>query len=71
MKQSKLGYAHGTVVNTYIVYELKNRRIDNPDCSDIWSFITHFIYYITLHPTIAGYILVYSAPNTSIYTLFK
>ena len=31
MKQYKLGYAHGTVVNIYIVYELKNRRIDNTD----------------------------------------
>ena len=31
MKQNKLGYAHGKVVNLYIVYELKNRRIDSPD----------------------------------------
>ena len=31
MKQNKLGYAHGTVVNIYIVYELKNRTINNPD----------------------------------------
>ena len=31
MKQNKLGYAHGKIVNLYIVYELKNRRVDNPD----------------------------------------
>ena len=31
MKQNKLGYAHGKIVNLYIVYELKNRRIDSPD----------------------------------------
>ena len=31
MKQNKLGYAHGKIVNIYIVYELKNRRIDSPD----------------------------------------
>ena len=31
MKQNKLGYSHGTVVNIYIVYELKNRTVDNPD----------------------------------------
>ena len=31
MKQSKLGYAHGAVVNIYIVYELKNRSTDNVD----------------------------------------
>ena len=31
MKQNKLGYAHRKIVNLYIVYELKNRRIDSPD----------------------------------------
>ena len=31
MKKNKLGYAHGKIVNLYIVYELKNRKIDNPD----------------------------------------
>ena len=31
MKQNKLGYAHGTVVNIYTAYELKNRTVDNPD----------------------------------------
>ena len=31
MKQNKLGYAHGAVVNIYIAYELENRRISNPD----------------------------------------
>ena len=31
MKQNKLGIAHGKIVNLYIVYELKNRRVDNPD----------------------------------------
>ena len=31
MKQNKLGYAHGKIVNLCIVYELKNRKIDNPD----------------------------------------
>ena len=31
MKQNKLGYAHGKIINLYIVYELKNRRIDSPD----------------------------------------
>ena len=31
MKQTKLGYAHGTVVNIYIVYSLKNRTVNNPD----------------------------------------
>ena len=31
MKQNKLGYAHGNAVNIYTVYELKNRRINNPD----------------------------------------
>ena len=30
MKQNKLGYAHGAVVNIYIVYELKNTRTSNP-----------------------------------------
>ena len=31
IKQSKLGCAHSTVVNIYIVYELKNRSTDNAD----------------------------------------
>ena len=31
MKQNKLGYAQGKIINLYIVYELKNRRVDNPD----------------------------------------
>ena len=31
MKQNKIGYAHGTVVNIYIVYSLKTRRVDSPD----------------------------------------
>ena len=31
MKQNKLGYVHGKIVNLYIVYELKNRRADNPE----------------------------------------
>ena len=31
MKPNKLGYAHGKIVNLYIVFELKNRRIDSPD----------------------------------------
>ena len=31
MKQNKLGYAHGSVINIYIVYELKNRTVNNPD----------------------------------------
>ena len=31
MKQSNLGYAHGKIVNLYIVYELKNRIVDSPD----------------------------------------
>ena len=31
MKQNKLGYAQGKIVNLYIVYELKNRRVDNTD----------------------------------------
>ena len=31
MKQNKLGYAHGKIVNVYIVYELKNRSVDSPD----------------------------------------
>ena len=31
MKQNKLGYAHGTVINICIVYELKNRSTDNAD----------------------------------------
>ena len=31
MKQSKLDYAQEKIVNLYIVYELKNRRVDNPD----------------------------------------
>ena len=29
MKQSKIDYAHGTVVNIYIVYSLKNRTIND------------------------------------------
>ena len=31
MKQNKLGYAYGKIVNLYIAYGLKNRRIDSPD----------------------------------------
>ena len=31
MKQDKIGYAHGSVVNIYIVYEIKNRSISSPD----------------------------------------
>ena len=31
VKQNKLRYARGKVVKLYIVYELKNRRIDSPD----------------------------------------
>ena len=33
MKQNKLGYAHGKIINLYTVYGLKNRRIDSPDFS--------------------------------------
>ena len=31
MKQNKLGYVHGKIVNLYIVYKLKNRKVDSPD----------------------------------------
>ena len=31
MKQNKLGSTHGTIVIVYIVYQLKNRTIDNAD----------------------------------------
>ena len=31
MKQSKLGYAHEKVINVYMVYDLKNRTVDNAD----------------------------------------
>ena len=31
MKQNKISYAHGNFVNVYCVYQLKNRRISNPD----------------------------------------
>ena len=31
MKQNKLGYANRKIVNLYIVYELKNKRMDSPD----------------------------------------
>ena len=31
MKQNKLGYTHGTFVSIYIVYELKNRTVNNLD----------------------------------------
>ena len=31
MKQSKLVYTHGSVINIYIVYELKSRSVNNPD----------------------------------------
>ena len=31
MKQNKIGYAHGTVVNIYAVYEFKNRSTENAD----------------------------------------
>ena len=31
MKQNKIGYPHGSVVNIYIVYELKNRTIRSLD----------------------------------------
>ena len=31
MEQNKIGYAHGSVLNIYTVYELKNRAISSPD----------------------------------------
>ena len=31
IKQNKLGYAHEKLINIYIVYDLKNRTIDNAD----------------------------------------
>ena len=31
MKQNKVGYAHTTVINIYIVYNLKNRSLNNLD----------------------------------------
>ena len=31
MKQNKLGYTNGSVINIYIVYELKSRAVNNPD----------------------------------------
>ena len=31
MKQNKLDYTHGKIINLYIVYELKNRRNESPD----------------------------------------
>ena len=33
-KQKKLGYGHGTVINIYIVYELKNRSTDNANFTE-------------------------------------
>ena len=30
-KQNKIGFAHGTVINIYIVYKLKNRTVNSPD----------------------------------------
>ena len=30
MKQNKLSYAHGKIINLYVVYELKNRKVDSP-----------------------------------------
>ena len=31
VKQDKISYLHGSVVNIYIVYSLKNRTVNNPD----------------------------------------
>ena len=31
MKQSKIGYAHGSGLNIYIVYKLQKRTVNNPD----------------------------------------
>ena len=31
MKQNKFGYTHGSVINIYIFYELKNRTVNNPE----------------------------------------
>ena len=30
MKQNKLGYGHGKIINLFIVYELQNRRGESP-----------------------------------------
>ena len=31
MKQNKIGFAHGTVINIYIVYKPKKRPVNSPD----------------------------------------
>ena len=53
IKQNKLGYAHGKIVNLYIVYELKNGRIDSPDFS--------------VQNGIFGAVKITKNPNTSQY----
>ena len=52
MEQNKTGYAHGNVVNIYIVYKLKNRRISDPDFTvrnGLFGAVNHKRYkYFTL-----------------------
>ena len=53
MKQNKIGYAHGSVVNIYIAYELKNRTISSP--------------YFTIQNGLFGAIQITKDVNTSHY----
>ena len=53
MKRNKLVYAHGKVVNLYIVYELKNRRIHSP--------------YFTVQKGLFGAVKITKNENTSHY----
>ena len=53
MKQNKHGYAHGSVVNIYIVNSLKNRNIDSPG--------------VTVQNGLFGVIKITKDVNTSYY----
>ena len=66
MKQNKLGYAHGTVVNIYIVYEFKNRRINNPDftvANDLFGAVEIIKDTDTSHYKYSGYGICFDAES--------
>ena len=66
MKQNKLGYAHCNAVNIYIVYELKNRRINNPDFTvenGLFGAVKITKDVNTLHYQYSGYGICFDAES--------
>ena len=70
MKQNKLGYSHREIVNPYIVYELKNRRVDNSDFAvqnGLFGAVKITRNTNTLHYKYEGYGICFDGECSSIF----